>query len=535
MNQQHERLSAFPGKRRLALAALAAVFCLPLVVGASYAPAPALSILTVGGGPEPEHNQIAIESNVRYVDSLLPKEARRSILFADGKPDTPTVLYHEPGQPLPPPEAAFRFLRGESRDNGQDKYRAPKLPAIDGAARKASISAAFDKLTAQVNADPKGDTPVVVYFTGHGNRDRRGNLDNNVFALWNNENLSVRDLAAELKKLPRERPVVLIMVQCYSGSFGNLIFSDGDPEAGALENRPFCGFFAATRERVAAGCTPEIDEASYRDFTGYFFAALTGKDRLGRPVPAPDYDKNGKVGMDEAFAYALATEPSIDVPVATSDVFLRRFVPMKDDAEVAAVPFAKVREMASPAQRAALDGISKSLGLTGENRLQVALDNVRGRAAGSASAPVTRQNSEHEGHEGHETGGPAAAAATAPTRLSNESRGYLRQWRDTLVREFPDLRSNPNTITYRKAREQAIGHLAAHPDVVERLNRIAAESDRIGEARYQEELRGALYLRLIRVAKSVVLAKRLRDSGDRALIARYDRLVALESANPLRG
>jgi hypothetical protein len=92
------------------------------------------------------------------------------------------------------------------------------------------------------------------------------------------------------------------------GRVRNVLFEGGDPK-GALTERPLCGFFAATRERMAAGCTPEVNEAEYHDFTSYFFAALSGRDRTGKAVPAPDYDKDGSVGMHEAFAYATSTSP----------------------------------------------------------------------------------------------------------------------------------------------------------------------------------------------------------------------------------
>ena len=151
------------------------------------------------------------------------------------------------------------------------------------------------------------------------------------------------------------------MVECFSGGFGNLLFRGGDP-AGPVTDKDLCGFFASIPNREAAGCTPEVNEANYRDFTSYFFAALTGKDRLGRPVTGADYDHDGRVGMNEAFAYALIHDVSIDTPTCTSDVFLRRFVKMPDSA-VFATPYSNVLPWAAPAQRAALEGLSHSTGL----------------------------------------------------------------------------------------------------------------------------------------------------------------------------
>ena len=37
-----------------------------------------------------------------------------------------------------------------------------------------------------------------------------------------------------------------------------------------------------------------------------------------------DYNHDGRVGMDEAFAYSLIHDTSIDVPVCTSDIYLRQ-------------------------------------------------------------------------------------------------------------------------------------------------------------------------------------------------------------------
>src|SRR5262249_26537340 len=47
---------------------------------------PRLRALIVGGGPDPQHNQVAIERNVYYVSHLLPSGAPRWILFTSGDP-----------------------------------------------------------------------------------------------------------------------------------------------------------------------------------------------------------------------------------------------------------------------------------------------------------------------------------------------------------------------------------------------------------------------------------------------------------------
>jgi len=468
--------------------------------------------LTVGGGPTPEYNQVAIESNVRYVDSLLPAATPRYVLFAGGDKTTATVQYQDTVKATDA-EIALRYVLGESDEGGPIRYRAPRLPRLDGPSRRATVAATFDKLATGAKTSPAapGSAPYLLYFTGHGSQNER-NLDNNTYELWNKEEISVRDLAGEIAKFPKTQPVTLVMVQCFSGAFGNLLFENGDPQ-GRLTDRPLCGFFAATRERPAAGCTPEVNEADYHDFTGYFFAALTGKGRTGNTIAPPDYDKDGKVGMNEAFAYALITEPSMDVPVATSDVFLRRFAPVKTDKEIVATPWESVRMWASPAQKAALDGLSVALSATGPDRLKTALQEVTSRYAdGERNVPLNiTDNSKLE-----------AAQAT------------LQAGRQTLGGAYPALLQRRDRDARKAARAKALAYLGDRPQLVAKLKNAGAVYKVESDAQYKDSLNGARWLRFLRLAKSVVLEHRLRAGADKTLIARLDKLQALEAQNPLR-
>lgn len=506
-----------------AFSALALNGILPL---SAQGPEP-LTVLTVGGGPMPRLNQVAIESNVRYVDQILPKSATNRILFADGKPESANVLYLEPEEKISPGEQAVRILLEGSR-TGTQKFRKPELRTIDGPTQKEAIRTEIGKLA------ENGKGPVLLYFTGHG--ERGNDVNNNFYNLWVGEEkppmpatagadndttqktstkanpaaglLTVRDLAAELKKIPADRPVTLVMVQCFSGAFANLLFEDGDPKNGFIK-RPFCGFFATTPDRMAAGCTPEINEANYRDFTSYFFAALVGKDRTGKAVTATDFDKNGVIGMDEAFIYALINEDSVDVPVITSDFFLRHVVTTKDD-EVAATPFSKVYQMASPAQRGALDALSTAVGATGEDRLETALADIRARRV--------------EGERGH------GSRSTGERDAVNS----LLEQRQRVMSQFPQLERAKSYEDYLKVRKEIVTRLDQQPALVEEVvknnERIQAQQ---GE-KTKDELTGARWLRLFRLAKSVVLENKLRQTGDGSLVQQYDRLRAMESKNPLK-
>jgi hypothetical protein len=294
-----------------------------------------------------------------------------------------------------------------------------------------------------------------------------------------------------------------------------------------------CGFFATTKDRVAAGCTPELNEANYRDFTSYFFAALSGRSRLGEKVAPPDYNKDGKVGMDEAFCYSILTSPSIDVPVATSDVFLRRFVTASDDV-IVKTSFDHIRSVASPAQRAALDGLSKSLGDETPDRLKNALAVIvteQTRSQQPRPQPMVRPQG----------GGPAVQPDLPPAQAT------LVRWRKRFEEQFAGLGNGWNNPQFERARESALMFLKGNPAVQQEVldaRQSLMQSMRNGRAprttsspvvAVERADRGVLSLRLARLAKSVLLEEQLRASGNAERIAQFDKLKKLESGNPITG
>lgn len=315
---------------------------------------PTMRTLMVGGGPDKKHNQVAIESNVRYVSKLLPQGSKLRVLFTDGSLDSVNVQVLDADNHI--------------------AYRAPQLPRLDGPSEFNAVQAELNSISKEVEAKPS--LPVLLYFTGHGGPDEASGYNNNQYDLWKEGEFTVHDMAQALKKFPKKTPIALVMVECFSGAFGNVIFEDGDP-TGALADHNLCGFFASVPQREAAGCTPEINEAEYKDFTGYFFAALMGTDRMGRSVSGADYNHDGRVGMNEAYDYSLLHDESIDTPVCTSDTFLRRFVKTSDP-EVFANKYSDVQSWASPGQLAALDGLAKDLSLSGDGRLKDAFDEFSG-------------------------------------------------------------------------------------------------------------------------------------------------------------
>jgi hypothetical protein len=473
-----------------------------LVLMLAGIPGPSVRVVTLGGGPAPELNQVAIESNVRYVSSLLPTGTEHTVLFADGSRARPTVLFEARPTELTAGARVVRGLFGDGPGRGKGspwlRYRTTSLTNVAGPLLKSTVSETFSRLSTESSKQP-----LLLYFTGHGSPNY-DNLDNNWMDLWSDGELRVSDLKDELKKLPARRPVTLVMVQCHSGAFANLVL---DPD---LADRPLCGFFACPKERVAAGCTPSVLEEDYKDFTSYFFSALSGRDRLGRPVTKPDYNNDGKIGGDEALAFAQIASESIDVPLCTSDALLRKGLPgAETDMTFTDQPFSTVRAQGSPLQRRVLDALREKLGSI---------------AAGEDCLLVARRDLEKRG--------PVGVSGTFA--FDKSASDTLREGQNSLSSRFPGLKSRRST-EWGSACREAVAQLDTDPSATKPLLSALETRDRAEQKATLDEINGARLLRLLRTAKTIYLEQKLKKSGDKALIARFARLRKQESQSPLVG
>jgi hypothetical protein len=254
---------------------------------------------------------------------------------------------------------------------------------------------------------------------------------------------------------------------------------------------------------VAAGCTPDINEADYQDFTGYFMGALSGRDRLGNAVNGADYDGDGRVSMDEAFCYALIHDPTIDVPVCTSDAFVRDREPLSDD-QVFQTRFTRVRSWATPAQRAALDALAA--GEKAQPGVSLAADQGS-QPPDIDLARLCRQIT---------TGGPTARRAAEMRAMWRAQSAYdslHETLRSRLLNRWPALKS-PDDPGYERARQEAIEYLS-ESGAIDRLDKASTAVDRAASSMEDEEVALSRRLRLMRLAKTVVLTHLLENHGDR--------------------
>ena len=451
--------------------------------------------LLVGGGPDKENNTAQIEEHLRFVTSLVPASAGRIVLFADGKPASRNLSYTDSVH-LTPGQRALDILLPNDGLGAKVLTRAPDVGAsLDGASRFPSIERAFARLA---SLSKWNGPPVLLYFAGHGslaqNKDKTS-----LYNLWGNENLDPATLLGQIDTLPSHVPVTLVMAQCFSGGFSNVLFKKANPDL-PQNNRLITGFFAAENDREAAGCGTETNSPLYQDFSSYFFGALSGRDKLGHRVDGADYDGKGRVSCYDAYCYALIHDDSIDTPVCTSMIFLRRFA-QTPDTGIFPSAWHTILESATPAQRAALEALSVKLGLDGEQRLLAAFDRLM------FADPMAQPSQIH-------------AYRDAQDRLNALRMDSLH----SLFEKWPALRWR-DSHDYDKAIRAAAADL--NKDAVRRQGILQGgdEFDRANGALDEEE---SHLVRFTDLAEAVVRARYLREHGDAGTKARFELLWQAE-------
>ena len=457
--------------------------------------------LTIGGGYSPSGNQVSLEKNVllfqRTLVDCTVNDRPHDIYFADGF-DSANDVQVVDRESVPKANRLMAEFFG-SHDKLGLTYRNHQVPNVRGSASPVNIRQWFQEARGRLTS---GDR-LIIYVTAHGNRSEdRGNAYDTTIATWNNTSIRMQEFARMLDQLPQGVNVVTIMVQCYSGGFSRLIFEDGDPDKG-LANQSRCGFFATVHGRPAAGCTPEVDEASYVEYSTYFWTALSGRDRSGNTIVRPDYDEDGKVSFAEAHAYTLLTADTIDAPVTTSSAFLdvysyfgRRGESLLQEEE----PYGVIHGLASPVQRAVLDGLSEQLGLSGSKRIVDAYQQSQQRRG--RGRPRVRRD----------------PAAQLRNRIAND-----------IERRWPGLANTLNPISIdlvTSRKNEFISAVESHSEYARYRELVDAD-----DSATSDEKRRVKCERLVRIADNVMLAENLKRIGDAEAVRTYKAIVRAEAGS----
>ncbi len=480
-----------------------------LILSGSSAVRAADHFLTIGGGNSVSNNQVSLEKNVIYLQRFLSSagldSAPHEILFSDGNGTERDIEFDDPR--LPAPRINQLLARVFNRESGLNtQYRVHEIPHVWGAATRGTISRWFDTVGTKI---PDGDR-LIIYFTGHGGHGSPPRNTN--FVLWHEPAMSVSEFTGLLDRLPPHIAVVLVMVQCFSGGFADVIYGAADPAKGlSAQNR--CGFFATTFDRTAAGCTSDIEEEDYHDYSTSFWAALYGRTRTGQTVAFSDYDGDGRVSLAEAHAFTLISSDTVDLSLKTSDEFLRHFSSIRaNDPNGLVTPdigFEPLLKLASPVDRAVLIALASQLQLEAPGSVQSARNMVGG-------LEMRRKSIEER------------------KRRLEKDHNVVRLALQTMLRQrWPELDNllNPQaTRAIQSDGDQMIRAVESAPSFAQ-FQKQEGELDQMETESFDLERKWVKCQRFIRVAETVALAANLPLLATPQIRQRYQELLAAENAS----
>ena len=305
------------------------IYGLMILAGCSHSLCATDYFLTIGGGYNPEGNQASLEANVIFFQRVLDEKHGGSrlhdIFFADGH-DTSSDLQVLASNSSSQTSEAFQLLASLHRgsDRATVEYRNHRVPKISGAIDPVLVRSSLQKL---IKGAQRKDR-LIIYVTAHGSAGSDADPYNTTIDCWNGNRITAREFARWLDEMPPEVPVLMVMAQCYCGGFARTIFNEMDSSKG-LSAHLRAGFFAQQHYLPAAGCRPDIKHDE--EFSSYFWGAIAGRSRNGVPIASCDINGDGEVSFAEAYAYAVTVGDTIDIPLRTSDVYLRTYSRLPDD------------------------------------------------------------------------------------------------------------------------------------------------------------------------------------------------------------
>lgn len=282
-------------------------------------------VLILGGGDHPDNSQVSIELNVEWIASLArsSKDNKNvSVYYTDAHNSTPDVK--EELSILDKEMIAFEPLSRvyDDRNKFKEVFRNHSVNDVIGGTKVKFIKS---ELLNKIRNMPVGASMMIIY-QGHGGRDH-SDRNNNYLKLWGRTGLTVKELDDLFLNAHDKSTLRFVFPQCYSGAFSRLMYKELDKNK-RLSDGMRCGFLAQAHNKKSEGCTSSVNTSDYRDYSNYFFSALSGKTRLGAQLTHnPDSNSDGVISLREAHFYTLATAHSTDFSRSTSDQYLEDWQP----------------------------------------------------------------------------------------------------------------------------------------------------------------------------------------------------------------
>jgi thiol-disulfide isomerase/thioredoxin len=274
------------------------------VVDAARAEPLRLTVLIVNGGGTPSANYQAHLQHIRMLLDILRyaevAERRITILSADGSDPAADLALREEQ-----PEADFWRVTGtrlERHLRTPITYESSRIPGfVLKAATRAEIDRWFETVGSQLK---QGDT-LLLYVTDHGTKNEADSRDSQITLWGKGQGFSVGELRARLAKVDSRVRVVMLMSQCFSGSFANAL-----PLGSAgLASGNVCGYFSTTADRLAYGCYPEARD---QDNVGHSFDFMAELAQTG--------------SFHDAHSRVVVNDATPDAPLRSSDTFLEELL-----------------------------------------------------------------------------------------------------------------------------------------------------------------------------------------------------------------
>ncbi len=276
----------------------------------------------IGGGYNLGTSQGQIELNVQWVQDVLNKTDMPVITyFTDGSDPGPDVHYAISPEALDEQSKNFEALSrvfGQQQKNLQ-KYKTHSIENVNGSTNADTLKPALEAL---FKSAP--DEPTVLVYNGHGAQSS-STPEQVTMELWDDTSMTAEELHGILEN--SNAPTRFVFTQCYSGGFHRIAYKN--PSKGLeLSDNLRCGFTAVSAYSVAEGCSASINTDDYRDYTSFFFAALSGYERDSDIISYdPDTNRDGVTSLREAHMYTLIEAQSTDISRSTSEDYLSRWEP----------------------------------------------------------------------------------------------------------------------------------------------------------------------------------------------------------------
>ncbi len=268
---------------------------------AERSPAGTIHALLINGGANPKNN---FQSHLHHLEDMVDILEQRGlsperihIFSADGEAEEADLAVRDT---LPDNFWLIAGLRTARRLRPETELTDTRWDGIELRAAR------LDTLRAWFAGAKERFTPadrLLLFVTDHGTENVQ-DPDNGFISLWN-EQMSVEQLKKMLALLPAGMRTVMVMSQCYSGSFASAMFDVVDAEPSG----EVCGFFSVPKDLPAYGCYAEGRD---RDRIGHAFRFIQALDRQST--------------TSSAHTEVLVTDTTPDVPLRTSDAYVESIV-----------------------------------------------------------------------------------------------------------------------------------------------------------------------------------------------------------------